>query len=261
MMCGQDVQDRIILNSGDTITCEITLVNDQNIFYNYYKRKTQKSNFVSLNDVESYNWVSLNRVNKAEEQKSLPPVDSYDHAQTNEKNQVDLSCYLFKNKVFRSKKMEGTGVITNGEGIRFGLQYSRLIKNKIWINTGLGFLRARNVYHGAVSNPHEPQFIKTIESYIIQIPIRIRYDMLNWLYLKSGFTIDIQTNNKEGVYLDNQSGIGFTLICGFALKITKSLLFIIEPEVGVTRLNPFHRNKNPQHFLLTGISFNIGYLF
>jgi len=61
------------------------------------------------------------------------------YSQTNDKNQVDLSCYLFKNKVFQSKKMEGAGGITNGEGIRFGLQYSRLIKNKIWINTGFGF--------------------------------------------------------------------------------------------------------------------------
>jgi hypothetical protein len=35
--------------------------------------------------------------------------------------------------------MEGAGYADNGEVNRLGLQYSRLIKNKVWINTGLGF--------------------------------------------------------------------------------------------------------------------------
>ena len=183
------------------------------------------------------------------------------YSQTNEKNQVDLSCYLFKNKVFQSKRLDGVGYVQDGKGIRFGFQYSRLLKEKIWLNTGLGFLRATNEYPVGYSDPSITPYYISFHTDIYQIPIRIRYDMLNWLYFKSGLTIDIQTNNKEGVYLDNQSGVGFSFICGFALKITKSLLFIIEPELGVTRLNPFHRNKYPQHFLLTVITFNIGYLF
>jgi len=54
------------------------------------------------------------------------------------------------------------------------------------------FLRTSNVYHRAYIGPMEPQVIKSQESNIIQIPVRIRYDLLNWLYFKSGLTFDFQ---------------------------------------------------------------------
>jgi len=123
-------------------------------------------------------------------------LTSYSQSELN--NQIDLSGYVFTNNVFRFSEIEGVGYAENGEGYRFGLQYSRLISKKIWINTGFGYLKTSNVYRGAYIGPMEPQVIQSQESNIIQIPIRIRYDMLKWLYIKSGLTIDSQTNNKDG---------------------------------------------------------------
>lgn len=183
------------------------------------------------------------------------------YSQSESTNQFDLSGYIFTNNVFRFSEIEGAGYVDNGEGIRFGLQYSKLIKSKLWINTGFGYLRTSNVYHGAFIGPMEPLISQSQESNIIQIPVRIRYDLLNWLYFKSGLTFDFQTNNKEGIHVDNQSGIGFSLVGGVDLKMSESLQLNIEPELGFTSLIPFIRDDYQQHFLLTGVNFNLGYRF
>ena len=129
------------------------------------------------------------------------------YSQSESTNQIDLSGYIFTNNVFRFSEIDGVGYADNGEGIRFGLQYSKLIKNKLWINTGFGYLRTSNVYHGAFIGPMEPQIIQSQESNIIQIPVRIRYDLLNWLYFKSGLTFDFQINNKEGIHVETKVGL------------------------------------------------------
>ncbi len=55
---GQNLNDQIITNYSDTIYCKITLINDQNIFYTYQKKKTEKYANISLQEIISYNWKS-----------------------------------------------------------------------------------------------------------------------------------------------------------------------------------------------------------
>ncbi|MDY0076358.1 MAG: outer membrane beta-barrel protein [Bacteroidales bacterium] len=183
------------------------------------------------------------------------------YSQSKHSNQIDLSGSIFRNNVFRYRTMDGGGHTENGDGFRFGLQYSKLITDKIWFNTGFGYLKASNVWHGDFIGPFSPQLSGSQETFIISIPVRMRLDLLNWLYFKTGLTIDFQTNNKAGNYVDNQSGVGFSLVGGIDLKVSKSIHFNIEPELGITSLIYFDRKKSQQHFLLTGINFNIGYRF
>lgn len=185
-------------------------------------------------------------------------LTTYSQEQSNE---IDLSGYIFTNNVYRFSEIEGAGYADNGEGYRFGLQYSRLIADKFWINTGFGYLKTSNIYHGAIIGPTESQIIQSQESNIIQVPIRIKYDLINWLYFKSGLTFDYQTNNKKGVHVDNQSGIGFSFVGGVDLKLSESIRFNIEPELGFTSLIPFNGDDYQQHFILTGVNFNFGYRF
>ncbi|MBA7544034.1 hypothetical protein ES705_36380 [subsurface metagenome] len=177
------------------------------------------------------------------------------YPQNGKRNQIDISGSIFFNSVFHFSESNGEESVENGEGYRFGLQYSRLITNKIWINVGVSNLRMSNIYHGVIT------VIQWQDSKIIQIPVRIRYDLIKWLYVKSGFSFDIQTNNKEGLHVDNQSGIGFSLIGGLDLKLSESIRFSVEPELGITSLIPFSGNNNQQHFFLTGVNLNVGYKF
>jgi|GEM_PF-1847136 len=183
------------------------------------------------------------------------------YPQSKQSNQIDLSGYVFVNNVFRFRSMDGGGYNDTGDGYRFGLQYSRLITDKIWINTGIGYLKTSNVWHGDYIGPMDPQRSGSQASYIIQIPVRMRLDLLSWLYFKTGLTFDFQTNNKDGNYVDNQSGVGFSLVGGIDLKLSKSIYFSIEPELGITSLIYLDRKKTQEHFILTGINFNIGYRF
>ncbi|MCK5823552.1 MAG: hypothetical protein KAG95_06085 [Bacteroidales bacterium] len=61
------------------------------------------------------------------------------YSQSNNKNQFDLSGCLFTNSVIRFQAVDGFGSAENGEGLRFGIQYSRLIASRISINTGVGY--------------------------------------------------------------------------------------------------------------------------
>ncbi len=46
------------------------------------------------------------------------------YPQSKQSNQIDLSGSVFRNNVFRFRTMDGGGYTDNGEGYRFGLQYS-----------------------------------------------------------------------------------------------------------------------------------------
>lgn len=50
----QSFDDLIITKNQDTIQCKITLVNDNSIFYDYKKRRSTKSTFISKTEVEEY---------------------------------------------------------------------------------------------------------------------------------------------------------------------------------------------------------------
>ncbi len=70
---GQKYIDQIITKSNDTIACRITLVNDQNIFYTYQKKKTKKYANISLQEVISYNWKSKDlKLQNQNEEKLIP---------------------------------------------------------------------------------------------------------------------------------------------------------------------------------------------
>lgn len=72
----QNYIDQIILISGDTITCRITLVNDQNIFYLYEKEGKQKDNHILLQSVYEYSWLSENTNFQPTPMKEQHPFDA-----------------------------------------------------------------------------------------------------------------------------------------------------------------------------------------
>ena len=73
---GQAFIDQIIMKSGDTILCRITLVNDQNIFYTFKSKRSEKYNHVLLESVNNYIWASKNNKDNLSPEKYLHPYDS-----------------------------------------------------------------------------------------------------------------------------------------------------------------------------------------
>lgn len=59
---GQDLKDIIITNNDDTIICNITLVNDDNIFYQFKKKKNIKTSYIAKNMVLDFTSTNLKSV-------------------------------------------------------------------------------------------------------------------------------------------------------------------------------------------------------
>ena len=68
---GQIYPDQIVLKTGAIITCKITLVNDQNIFYTHQEKRKINYDYISIYEVNNYNWVSKD---KAEVTKKDSPI-------------------------------------------------------------------------------------------------------------------------------------------------------------------------------------------
>ena len=50
--CEAQYNDKLIFNTGDTIACEITLVNDQNVFYKYQSKKKVIATYTSRQEIK-----------------------------------------------------------------------------------------------------------------------------------------------------------------------------------------------------------------
>lgn len=176
------------------------------------------------------------------------------------RNQVDILGNYMKNDVTRFPELDGAGSVDNGKGFCLGINYSRKVANKLWINSGINYFKTSNDFNPALTGEPKPT-IENIKSELLRIPVKVRYDFVKWWYIKTGLTIDCQFNNKSSDYIDNQSGLGYSLSSGINLRLTGQIYFNIEPELGITSLIPFNSVRDQQHFLITGISFSIGTRF
>jgi hypothetical protein len=175
-------------------------------------------------------------------------------------DQIDIVVSYIQNDVARFPELDGAGSVLEGKGICFGLNYNRKVAKRIWINSGVNFLRTFNDFNPAPTG--EPlSTIENLETEIIRVPVKIRIDFLKWFYLKTGLTIDSELSNQNENYIDSQSGIGYSLSLGLNLKLTDLIYLNIEPELGYTTLIPFNSEKYQQHFLLSGVNFSIGFRF
>ena len=187
-------------------------------------------------------------------------LSSASFSQLDTKNQIDIVGNYLQNNVYRFSEIDGAGSADNGNGFCLGINYNRKVAEKLWVNSGINYLKTSNDYHFAIIDENPPPQVN-VESELWRIPIKIRYDILKWFYLKTGLIVDYQFNNQSGKYIDNQSGIGYSLSAGINLNLSELIYFNIEPELGFTSLIPFNSDRYQQHFLISGVNFNIGLRF
>ena len=176
------------------------------------------------------------------------------------RNQIDVLGNYVQNNVTRFPELDGAGSVEDGKGFCLGINYSRKVANKLWINSGINYFKTSNDFNPAPTGEPRPT-IENISSELLRIPVKIRYDFVEWWYIKTGLTIDYQYNNKSGDYIDNQSGLGYSLSSGINLRLTEQIYFNIEPEFAITSLIPFNSVRDQQHFLISGVNFNVGLRF
>jgi len=146
------------------------------------------------------------------------------------KNQLDLSLFPYYNLAVL-QTCDGGGGLDNSPGFRFGLQYNFKLSENKWFNTGILVSTSTHTYTGAVIDPAEPVLKKEQSAVIIQFPLRLKYELNSKIYLKPGFTIDIQTQKDSDWYGSLQNGIGLSLAAGYIIDLQKNWHLGIEPEM------------------------------
>lgn len=131
----QDFKDKIFLNSGDTINCRITMINNTNIFYDYPKKRKFESTYVSLKEVDTWelnneNATILNDSLKAIQGKGKnlpannqkPDTNSMGHQTDTPKTKITIPqlenrVSQLENKLNSFRHQRGMGRIVLGIGI------------------------------------------------------------------------------------------------------------------------------------------------
>jgi len=177
------------------------------------------------------------------------------------RNKLDLSGSLFIYEVFRFNEIEDAGWADNGKGYGFGFNYCRRIRYNIWVHSGIHYLYGSNDYYSSPGSSSVPQISLKQNAHIFQFPLRLGYHFLfnDLLYLRSGLTIDYQLNKKEGIYIDDQSGIGFSLEGGLEMELEHNFHINLGPEIQVLSLIPFNQEKHQQHFAILRFNIIFGY--
>lgn len=124
LVLGQTFIDQIILNSGDTIYCKITLINDQNIFYTYKSKRTEKYNHVLLEGVDKYHWLSKNLKYQTQTEKDTYPFDTTN----NWKVGVTLTQY-FKYPVLHTTPT--LSIFNKNHNLYIGPEYTMLLEESL----------------------------------------------------------------------------------------------------------------------------------
>lgn len=102
----QSFNDTIFTKINDTILCQITMVNDHNIFFNFKKKKKIKSNYISREQVLSY---------ESSNQKTLKIIGRTEYPK----------CDTCSNYI----------VLNSGDTIFYGIKLNYLIEDKKLINS------------------------------------------------------------------------------------------------------------------------------
>ena len=178
-------------------------------------------------------------------------------------NMLEISGGHMLNTVFRFRTESEMRTAKSGGGATFGLTYSRKVIDWLWVGGGVNYMGLYNTYLSYASGP---QAERTCASKIWSIPLFARFDVMKWMYLKSGIAFDIQNNNAEGRWLSNQSGISLNAALGFDFELTKSWHIGLETRAGLTSLAAFRiREKDKyathQRFFIFGETINLFYRF
>jgi hypothetical protein len=179
------------------------------------------------------------------------------------KNQLDISVFPYYNFVVL-QTCDGGGGLDDGPGYRIGLQYSYKIHENKWLNTGLLVSQSTLTYYSGADELGNPGYYSDQTALIIQVPIRMKFELNENVYLKPGFTIDIQVQKDSKWNGSLQNGIGISLVGGYEFDLQKNWHLSLEPEISylsMIQLPLGKRDNCHEHFLYLGLNVNFGFRF
>jgi hypothetical protein len=165
-----------------------------------------------------------------------------------QKNSYGISIGL-ANGVILKKSLDGDASYDLNRGLSLGFQYSRKLRDKIHLQTGLIWLNSSV----SVTPTYYPDIDMTPSEYnveLLYVPIFLKVDVAKHLYINSGIIADFDiTKNK---YLTSQSGIGIGLGLGTELFLTNKFSIQLNPHLNFHGLILTDREEYPERILDAG---------
>lgn len=175
-------------------------------------------------------------------------------AQTDISNWVGINASISSGELIRfSGELDG-GLSYNGAiGFLVGIGYSRVINDKLNLETGIDYSRNSFDYvytdgEGQVINSVSPETID-----LLTIPINVKIKFKKQFFLITGIQYDQRFNSIKSPTIDNQSGIGLNLKIGRDFKITDKMILYLAPEIIIHSIIPFYPEKNQQRLIEIGL--------
>ncbi len=126
---------------------------------------------------------------------------------------------LGDNTAFHWIAMDGAGSYSGKGYNSFGVTYIRPLSNKFDLETGVEYSKNTYYFTNSSLGPDNDVAHNAYLS-LIEIPITVRFNFLQYLFLNGGLLLDLDITKDE--YLDNQTGIGAILGVGAKYDFKKN---------------------------------------
>lgn len=164
---------------------------------------------------------------------------------------------LTKESTLFGMYMDNTS-LHNGIGYDFEFGYSSNLKNKIWLNVGLGYVGSYNRYYSMYFTGIK--FVE-INFKILRFPLGFGIDVTKWLRINSGISFDYQVNNPNGQFFSNQTGFGVYINSDVSYEVLDDLRLMITPNLTHYAIKSLSKDTFNDRILSYGVLLGIAKRF
>jgi hypothetical protein len=157
------------------------------------------------------------------------------------------------NGTILKQKLAGAPSYKMSTGFSIGLQYSKKLKDKLHLLTGVNWYKNTltvkpNFYPGRDMTP------KDYNVQLIYIPLLLKVDLSKHFFINGGLIGDIDlTNNK---YITSQSGLGASFGIGTEFSVTGNFAIQLNPYLNFHGLLLTDKQNYPERIFDPGIKLN-----
>lgn len=158
----------------------------------------------------------------------------------------------------RFSELDGTGSYSSKSLLSFGFIYIHPLNNWLDIETGVEYAK-HSIESKSNYPPDRDKAPANADLSLINIPLTVRANFLNYLFVNGGLLLDFETSSSN--IIDKQSGVGAILGVGGQYEFNNALGLFINPYVKMHALIPFPAEKYHQRLLEWGVRVGVTYSF
>ncbi len=180
--------------------------------------------------------------------------------ETDKKLKIGLSFtpFSFRN-IGPLKKLDGAGSLSSKKYFSADLSVLVPLKNRVFLESGIGFSKQEVDVLGAVVDPQKERFKDTVTLKIIEVPILAHMEFCKYFYANLGPTLHFDVSGQHQV-MDKQNGVGVQLAVGANLNLSQNFSVHLEPGYKIYSLIPFESGNSYDRIMQLGFKLGARYV-